>query len=478
MANGIFLVTLLFAVELLFRAECQSYKTMGSKPQPSMFDAQVDGSKSSLHIFKETAEPLLSHPDVVKGDRVSPSTSHDVIFVVQQKNMDVLERTLHEVSDPSNAKYGNHMTRQEVDDLTLDPESREEVISYLKAAGVTVIPDALAGECILARAEISLWERILKTEFYTYSLTSAADTFVRADEYSIPVGLGNDVESVLNTVQFPHAVVSRPQTRRIGMNAPGVPGHSRFSEMAKSDYWEGYMSPQLINDIYSIYDNSGHPRATQAAFEGWNNYFAPEDLASFQKLFNLPIIPANKTIGDHTVTAQWCLENGIEPCAESNLDMMYMIAMANTPTYFYWSPFPTFGQWLQFLVNNKSLPPLVISISYGSEEKNIGASEQKLFLDNAIKLGAMGVTILSASGDDGVSPAQTRLDAKFCSYMPIWPTTCPYVLSVGATQVKIEFHSGRVICISSYLSSFLLSLKLAEAQYLILIELILLTLLI
>jgi tripeptidyl-peptidase I len=468
MANGILCVALIFAAELLFHCESQSYKSMGSKPQPSMFDAQVDGSKSSMHIFKESAEPLLSHPDVVKGDRVSQSTSHDVIFVVQQKNMDVLERTLHELSDPTSAKYGNHMTRQEVDDLTLNPESREEVISYLKAAGVTVIPDALSGECILARAEISLWERILKTEFYTYSLTSAADTFIRADEYSIPVGLSKDVESVLNTVQFPHAVVSRPQPKRIG--SIGTPGHSRFSEMAKSNYWEGYMSPQLINDIYSIYDNTGHPRATQAAFEGWNNYFAPQDLAAFQKLFNLPVVPANKTIGDHTVTAQWCVENGLEPCAESNLDMMYMIAMANTPTYFYWSPFPTFGQWLQFLVNNKSPPPLVISISYGSEEKNIGASEQKLFLDNAIKLGAMGVTIFAASGDDGVAPSITRLDGKFCSYMPIWPTTCPYVLSVGATQVKIEFHYVWLNCISSHLSTFLLSLQLFEAQYLILFD--------
>jgi tripeptidyl-peptidase I len=435
MLNSFFVVSLIFTVELLFGGYCQPLKTTGLKPQLSIFDAKVDGSKSSLHIYKENSEPLLSHPDVVKGDRVSQSKTHDVIFVVQQKNMDQLERILHEVSDPSHSNYGNHMTRKEIDDLTSDPESRDEVISYLRAAGVTVLPDALSGECILARAEINLWERILHTEFYTYSLLSTDDIFVRADEYSIPVGLDKYVESVLNTVQFPHAVINRSAPRRIENTDAMV--KSRFT--AETLYWEGYMSPQLLNDVYSIDDNTGHPRATQAAFEGWNNYFSPADLASFQNLFGLPIIPANKTLGNHTVTAEWCKNNGYEPCAESNLDMMYMMSVAMTPTYFYWSPFPTFGQWLQFLVNNKERPPLVISISYGSEEKNIGTSEQKLFLDNAIKLGVMGTTILSASGDDGVAPSQTRLDARKCSYMPIWPTTCPYVVSVGATQVKLEF---------------------------------------
>lgn len=442
MANRAILAALIVVVELLVGSDCQSYErsrdieAVSPKRHPNNFDTKVDGSKNSLHVFKESSEALLSHPDILKGGRTSQTNTHDVIFVVHGKNMDELTRILHDVSDPLSVNYGNHLTRQEIDDLTSNPDSRKEVIAYLRAAGVTVLPDELSGECILARAEIKLWERILNTEFHTYSFQSTDDVIIRADEYSIPVGLDQHVESVLNTVQFPHAMADRPQPRRIG-NIDSI-RTSRFSEA--SEYWEGYTTPQLLNDAYFIDDNSGHPRATQAAFEGWYNYFSPEDLTKFQNTFGLPVVPANKTIGNHTATAAWCKRKGYEPCAEGNLDMMYIMAMATTPTYFYWSPFPTFGQWLQFLVNDKTPPPLVISISYGSEEKNIGKAELKIFLDNAIKLGVMGTTILSASGDDGASATAARTDSRKCGYSPLWPTTCPYVVSVGATQVNFDFN--------------------------------------
>ena len=51
-----------------------------------------------------------------------------------------------------------------------------------------------------------------------------------------------------------------------------------------------------------------------------------------------------------------------------------------------------------------------------------------------MKLSAMGVTILAASGDDGAPGRQARSDPALCGYDPFFPSSLPYVLSVGATM--------------------------------------------
>ena len=110
---------------------------------------------------------------------------------------------------------------------------------------------------------------------------------------------------------------------------------SKFSE--ETVLYRGYVTPQLLNNAYGIEDNIGHPQATQAAYETGGQVFSPQDLATFQKDLKLPIRPASETVGNMTVTAKWCRENGYSICAESNLDMMYMLAMADTPTITYYS---------------------------------------------------------------------------------------------------------------------------------------------
>ncbi len=52
-----------------------------------------------------------------------------------------------------------------------------------------------------------------------------------------------------------------------------------------------------------------------------------------------------------------------------------------------------------------------------------------------MQLGLMGVTILSASGDDGVAGDLARSDPLYCGYFPQFPASSPYVTAVGGTQV-------------------------------------------
>lgn len=440
-----FVANLLVVLELFGRRSCLSHEALhvaSTRNFDLTHNTRADGHKGSLHVFRESSKGLLLHHDVVKGPRVLSTQLHRVIFVVRLRNMEMLTNILHDVSDPTSGNYGSHLTRQEIDDLTSNPASHHEIVAYLKAAGATVIVDEFSGECISAQAPIGLWERLFDTEFYSFSFQSeTVDTklknekvdaryFVRTEKYSVPVGLHMHVESVLNTVQLPMSRSERLPLIRIENSE--LLRSSQFSE--KSIKFPGYTTPQLLNEVYNIDDNSGHPRATQAAYEAADQLFCPEDLTKFQILYGLPFLAANKTIGNKAVSTATCIANP-DLCAESNLDMMYLMSMASTPTYHYVSPYANMGLWLQYLVNLGSAPPLVISISYGQPESLVSESDYTMFQNNAIKLGVLGTTLVASAGDDGVSASGARVDRSKCAYVPIFPASSPYVTSVGATKV-------------------------------------------
>jgi tripeptidyl-peptidase-1 len=83
-------------------------------------------------------------------------------------------------------------------------------------------------------------------------------------------------------------------------------------------------------------------------------------------------------------------------------------------------------------------PPKIFSISYGSEEQFMSLSTINSFNTEAMKLGVMGVTLLVASGDDGVGGRFVRSGALTCAYNPDFPTVSPYLTVVGATQMCFD----------------------------------------
>jgi tripeptidyl-peptidase I len=430
---------------LLHGASSFPFKSAGSLDESSrrlvddLLDARVDGSRNSMHAFREDIIGLDSHPDFLKGNRASSSELHEIVMVIKEKNLDELTRILHDISDPLSANYGNHMTYKEIDELVSNPVAHQEVVNYLTAAGATVLFAESQGECITARADIGTWERMLNTEFHSYHKVSsvldsqwpadAKTEFFRADKYSIPSVLDDHVAYVFGTIQTPELRFQKGYLD--GVRKIATP--KEVSKFSVQKTIAGFCSPELMWKRYNIDDISGHPQATQGAFELAEQVFCPEDLRSFQELYELPITPAAGVVQEKTRTAAQCKNNPL--CVESNADMMYMLAMCNTPTYHYYTYFNSFGLWAQNIANSGVMPPLVISVSYGNDESLYSESEYNLFQTSVIKMGAMGCTITIAAGDDGVHKGVARSNANLCGYKAQYPTSCPYVISVGATQV-------------------------------------------
>jgi tripeptidyl-peptidase-1 len=86
----------------------------------------------------------------------------------------------------------------------------------------------------------------------------------------------------------------------------------------------------------------------------------------------------------------------------------------------------------------------VISTSYGYNEADLTPFYEQRQCNEYMKLGLLGVSVLYSSGDYGVSGNGGQCIAPDGSYQnqtlggrfnPSFPSTCPYVTSVGATQV-------------------------------------------
>ncbi|CAK3814483.1 Tripeptidyl-peptidase sed1 [Lecanosticta acicola] len=92
-------------------------------------------------------------------------------------------------------------------------------------------------------------------------------------------------------------------------------------------------------------------------------------------------------------------------------------------------------------------PARVISISYGESESDLPINYQRRQCNEFMKLGLQGHTIFFSSGDFGVAAAPGDGSDSGCLsgsgqnqtvYAPNTPASCPYVTSVGGTQLNAD----------------------------------------
>ncbi|KAH9062380.1 subtilisin-like protein [Lactarius vividus] len=141
------------------------------------------------------------------------------------------------------------------------------------------------------------------------------------------------------------------------------------------------------------------------------------------------------------------------PGEEANMDIQYAESMAYpTPHIFYSTgqgPSGTddwYVTWLEYILDQKDIPQ-TISISYGLEEKYTSREYAFYVCDMFAKLGALGVSVLVSSGNDGIGKGTCVNNDGMVRFMPRFPGTCPWVTVVGGTtdcepEVAAVFFGG------------------------------------
>jgi tripeptidyl-peptidase-1 len=205
-----------------------------------------------------------------------------------------------------------------------------------------------------------------------------------------------------------------------------------------------------MTKYYNITSNNiASPNANQSLFEiAVEQSFSNTDLVTFETYYNLPKNKITNIIGpDHPLD---CIINPND-CGEANLDVQWIMAVAqNSPTT-YWSVSASaddpFLEWITQIAATSN-PPLVHSISYGSVESESDPASMQSFSNEVAKAGARGITVMAASGDDGVAGYIARGNKSNCGFSPSYPATVPYVTAVGATQGP-EAGQPEIMCSST-----------------------------
>lgn len=369
--------------------------------------SQTTSRAHQTHVFRESAASGLSNrDDIVKMGRVPPDELHEVIFHIQGRNHDKLTRVVHDISDPESPNYGKFLSRKEMSEMTSNSDSHEFITNYLEIAGATVLSASVSGDYITAAAPIQLWEEMLNTEFFSYyqieNKHKITNKVVRAEHYSIPKLLNEHIAAAFNTIQMPFSIWAQPILEAVTDDVVSS---------IRAHVASGFIDPAVLKAYYNIDSDVGSARATQAVYETIGQYYSPADLKQFQELFFLEPRTVDIDVGGH-VSDTVC-KSSPRKCIESNLDIQYIMAMSQTsPTYSLYTNLNSFASWLVTVSNMPNIP-LVISISYGANEAEVSQSEFDAFNVQAMKLSAMGVTIVVASG--GIN----RYSLKFYLYLDV-----------------------------------------------------------
>lgn len=157
------------------------------------------------------------------------------------------------------------------------------------------------------------------------------------------------------------------------------------------------------------------------------------------------IQPISEDIGGH-ITTNACNTTAYADCVESNLDAQYIMGVAQNVPTIYWY---TDDDWLTWVTQVADAAEIydVYSISYAQYEFTISPSYGQSFDVEAAKIAVAGGTLFSSSGDDGVIGFIGRGNPDFCGYYAQFPTTSPYVTSVGGTKGP-EHGYDEIACIS------------------------------
>lgn len=227
------------------------------------------------------------------------------------------------------------------------------------------------------------------------------------------------------------------------------------------------VSMQCLRDFYETADYKVQKAdAQQIGISGFLEEYANyADLSTFLSTQRTDAAKANYKFD--TVLLGGSTNDQSQPGTEANLDVQTVagIGFPIPSTYYSTGGRPPFKPD-QVTPNNTNEPyttefehllglpdsklPSILSTSYGDDEQTVPIPYQRRVCMEAAALGARGVTVLFASGDNGVGT-----DGKCVSndgkntrkFLPSFPPSCPYLTAVGATQ---DFSPERTVGPSYY----------------------------
>ena len=360
-----------------------------------------------------------------------------------------LEQTFWEVSDPASRKYGKYLTRDQVTELLAVPDENVRAVTSffdsVELASVSVSPhkDSVRVDMGCREAEALFHVQLYE---YVHAVTGALSTRSAARS-TLPSMLAPLVELVGGLDDHPLQRM-RSTTYGSGQERRRRDGRYKSGWNDCDSNCEGQLVPSVLRSQYGIPPPSDAPSNVTwsgMAVAEFESNWCQDGLDAFKAACGLT---TSLTV-DHQIGGNGpgiCKSrHGGYTCAEAMLDITYIKALASGIKLTDVSERSAFSiqAWATQLAQMKDGElPLVHSISFGEDEVEQSSTAYMQACNREfMKLGLRGVSLLFASGDQGVW-GRTGGGTPGDEFRPDFPASSPFVTAVGGTTLAREGTIG------------------------------------
>ncbi|ATY62013.1 alkaline serine protease [Cordyceps militaris] len=407
-----------------------------------------------------------------KRDAVPSDERIQVRVALKQRNLDKGMDYLMDVSDPNSPNYGKHYSAEQVAELFKPAdESVESVKRWLADAGISdkslVVPKS--GGSVYFSTTVDRLESILQTRYHVYHHARGDVEHIGTDEYSLPSDVSDVVDFVVPGLAMMRkraaggAQSSLARRKILEARAKGTVVPGLTDEQGNRKKCSQIVTPECIRAMYNVPRGTlADPSNKMGIYESEHQKYAQEDLDKYFTLI-APEIP-NGTHPEVNIIGHDRANGTLaEAGKESTLDFQLAYPLiwpqqivdfqteyddAHPHGYFNFFLDAIDGSYCDYMggydPNVDGTPSAhqcgvfnrtnVISISYGFPEKDYPVNYQKRQCDEFMKLGLQGTSMFLASGDRGVAE-EGCLGENGDVFTADQSSSCPYMTSVGSTQI-------------------------------------------
>ncbi|KAJ7228236.1 subtilisin-like protein [Mycena pura] len=447
---------------------------------PLVVVAFAGSSKSHEHKVKEAVAPPRAW---IKHTPAPLDRIIKLRIALPQANFGVLEEHLYAISDPYNERYGEHLSKEEVEELVAPrPESIDAVNEWLSTHGIQDkdIGRSPAGDWLTVHIPVSLVEKMLDTKYYVWKHTDSGEYIVRTTSYSLPKHLHEHVELIQPTTMF--GTFRKLKSTIHSFNEMDASSQSQnlppLVDLATGVTVDASCNTTItITCLKEIYNAVNYtPSAHVGNSIGITGYLEENANRADLQTFYQDQVPAaaavNSTFKFISVAGKYFRglnsQNISLAGVEANLDVQFAFGLSFpiASTFYSTAGSPPFipdintpenmnepyTDWLDFILSHPN-PPLAISTSYADDEQTVPESFARRACAGFAQLGARGVSLMFGSGDGGVgggNPASpeclTNDGQNRTRFIPGYCTCICHVTAVGGTihfpETAVSFSGG------------------------------------
>lgn len=436
----------------------------------------ADAAAVQLRDGLVVKERVHAPRDWVRRSAVADATPATFRIGLKRRGIAELEAKLQHLSDPDSPQYAKWYSKDQLHALVSpSPESRAAVADWLESNGVAedVSRRSDMGDYLTVRTTYGqARDVLLGSQFHTYQHRTTGEVVVRTEELTLPRAVAEHIDVVYPSTNFgsprraaaTHHVIefhddetdgSRLLTSKLtdaaGSSSSQHNGTGSDDGQAPASCQVKSTTLPCIQDLYqtpnaTLHTRVGESRLAIAGFlEEYANY---QDFSQYKDR----LAPYAKNYAYKTTTVHGGGNNQTLSAAgvEANLDVQAAVLAYPIPVTYYsvggrgsWikqpdtqsntnEPYATLLEYVNGLSDAEL--PQVLSHSYDDDEFSVAPSYAQRVCQDILLLTVRGTTAVFASGDYGVGNDGTcEIDGKK-QFIPQFPSTCPWALSVGATE--------------------------------------------